>query len=123
MATASNMVNRYLAAWNERDATRRQHRVADAWAVDGSYRDPLMRSSGHGEITDMIGAAQRQFPDLRFELSTEPDAYGENVRFSWKLVPTGGGATVAAGTDFATVADDGRLRTVTGFIDLMPTSA
>jgi hypothetical protein len=39
------------------------------------------------------------------------------VRFAWDLVGPHDGTPVAAGVDFATVADDGRLRAVTGFLD------
>jgi hypothetical protein len=38
------------------------------------------------------------------------------VRFTWQLVADGGGA-VATGLDVAVVADDGRLRAVTGFLE------
>jgi hypothetical protein len=38
------------------------------------------------------------------------------VRFTWQLVAENGDA-VATGVDFATVADDGRLRAVTGFLE------
>jgi hypothetical protein len=63
----------------------------------------------------MIGAAQSQFPGHRFELSVAPDAHNDVVRFSWDL--RGADGPVASGTDFATVADDGRLHTVTGFLE------
>jgi hypothetical protein len=38
------------------------------------------------------------------------------VRFSWTLAANGGDP-VAVGTDFATVASDGRLSAVTGFLE------
>jgi hypothetical protein len=37
------------------------------------------------------------------------------VRFAWNLI--GAGGPVAVGVDFATVAPDGRLRAVTGFLE------
>ena len=63
----------------------------------------------------MIGAAQAQFPGHRFELAFGPDAHNDVVRFAWTLV--GAGGPVAKGVDFATVAADGRLRNVTGFLE------
>ena len=74
-----------------------------------------MAGAGVEEITAMIGAAQAQFPGHRFELAFGPDAHNDVVRFAWSLV--GAGGTVAKGVDFATVADDGRLRNVTGFLE------
>jgi hypothetical protein len=39
------------------------------------------------------------------------------VRFTWHLKPIAGGDTVAVGVDFGVVAEDGRLSSVTGFLE------
>jgi len=113
--TINSVVDTYIASWNEGDETRRRALVAQAFADDARYLDPLMSGEGTDGITAMIGAAQQQFPGHRFELSFGPDAHNDVVRFAWQLV--GGNGPVAAGTDFATVTDDGRLRNVTGFLE------
>jgi hypothetical protein len=113
--TIHSVVDTYIAAWNEGDATRRRELVAQTWTEDGTYLDPLMSGAGTDQLTAMIGAAQAQFPGHRFELAFGPDAHNDVVRFAWRLV--GADGPVAAGTDFATVADDGRLRNVTGFLE------
>ena len=64
----------------------------------------------------MIAAAQEQFPGHRFELVDGPDAHHDRVRFTWQLVAEAGGAPVAVGLDFGTLAPDGRLHSVTGFL-------
>jgi SnoaL-like domain len=110
-------IHRYIDAWNEADPARRRELVAAVWTDDGSYLDPLMTGAGHDSIATMIGLAQQQFPDHRFELSFGPDAHNDRVRFAWQLYGPDGEAPVAGGTDFATVADDGRLRSVTGFLE------
>jgi hypothetical protein len=115
MTTITSVVDTYIAAWNEPDPARRLALVGETWTEDGTYLDPLMAGDGVPGIADMIGAAQSQFPGHRFELSAGPDAHNDVVRFSWSLVGTDG--PVAAGTAFATVAGDGRLRTVTGFLE------
>jgi hypothetical protein len=109
------VVETYIASWNEGDETRRRALVAQAFTEDARYLDPLMAGEGTDGITGMIGAAQAQFPGHRFELSFGPDAHNDVVRFAWQLVGSDG--PVAGGTDFATVADDGRLRNVTGFLE------
>ncbi len=110
------IVERYLAAWNERNAAERLARVAAAFAPEASYRDPLMQGAGHAAIDAMIAGAQGHFPGHRFELSGKPDCHHDVLRFSWTLgVP--GSEPVAKGTDFAVIAADGRLASVTGFID------
>jgi hypothetical protein len=115
--TTTAVVAGYIATWNETDPARRRALVADTFAADASYLDPLMSGEGHDGIDAMIAAAQQQFPGHRFELSAGPDAHNDRVRFAWDLVGANGGGRVAAGVDFATVADDGRLRSVTGFLE------
>jgi hypothetical protein len=113
----NNLIHRYIDAWNETDGVRRQELVAGVWTDDGTYLDPLMSAAGHDSIATVIALAQQQFPEHRFELSSGPDAHNDRVRFAWRLYGPGGDAPVAAGTDFATVADDGRLSSVTGFLE------
>ena len=62
------MVERYLAAWNEKDAERRRRLVDALWTEDGSYTDPLADASGRAEIDGLIGAVQQQFPGFVFTL-------------------------------------------------------
>ncbi|WP_028103574.1 nuclear transport factor 2 family protein [Pseudoduganella violaceinigra] len=110
------IVEKYLAAWNERDADERRARVIDAFTQQAAYKDPLMQGAGHDAIDALIAAAQGQFPGHRFALDGAPDSHHDVVRFSWTLgVP--GNAPVAKGTDMALIAGDGRLASVTGFID------
>jgi SnoaL-like domain len=113
----NTLIHRYIEAWNTTDAERRRELVSRTWADDGTYLDPLMSGSGHDEIAAMIGGAQQQFPAHRFELSFGPDAHNDRVRFAWRLFGPDGDAPVAAGVDFATLAADGRLRSVTGFLE------
>jgi hypothetical protein len=115
MTNIATTVEQYIATWNEADPERRRALAGRVWTDDGSYVDPLMQGQGPDEIAAMIGAAQAQFPGHRFELAFGPDAHHDRVRFAWRLV--GDGGPVAAGTDFATVAGDGRLRSVTGFLE------
>jgi hypothetical protein len=120
MSNVNQTVANYIAAWNETDAGRRREIVARVWAEDGAYLDAHRAGEGHAAIAAMIGAAQEQFPGYRFRLASGIEAHHDRVRFSWAA----GGAPEAplffAGTDFATLAPDGRFRAVTGFIDAMP---
>ena len=116
----ATVVDGYIAMWNETSQDRRREIIAGTWTDDASYLDPMMSGDGPDGIDAMVAAAQQQFPGHRFELTHGPDAHNDRVRFAWKLVGEPGTAPVAAGVDFGTVASDGRLRAVTGFIE--PTS-
>jgi hypothetical protein len=117
MADIATVVDDYIAVWNEADPERRRALIARTWTEDGTYVDPLMSGAGIDEINAMVGAAQQQFPGHRFELTFGPDAHNDVARFTWTLVAQESGAAAAVGVDFATVAADGRLSAVRGFLE------
>ena len=116
MTDITNLIDGYIAAWNEPDPQRRRELVGRTFADDADYLDPLMSGEGPDGIDAMIAGAQAQYPGHRFELAGAPDAHHDRVRFSWHLVANGGGP-VATGHDYATLSPDGRLRSVTGFLE------
>jgi uncharacterized protein (DUF1330 family) len=118
----SQIAERYLAVWNEADAERRRALVAATFTDDAAYADPRMRADGHAGLDAMIAAAREQFPGHRFTLRGEPEGFDGRVRFSWSLAADGA-AAVAHGTDVAVVAADGRLESVTGFLDIVDAPA
>jgi hypothetical protein len=118
MADVATLIDSYIAAWNERDSTRRRALVTQTFTDDADYLDPLMHGEGQDGVDAMISAVQSQYPDHRFELAAGPDAHNDRVRFSWHLVGNGGPNPAVTGHDFGTVAEDGRLRSVTGFLEM-----
>ena len=117
MPDVETIVDNYIAVWNETDADARRAIIAATFSDDASYLDPIMSGDGAQGIDAMVAGAQAQFPGHRFELAAGPDAHHDRVRFAWSLVGADGGAPVARGVDFATLAADGRLRSVTGFLE------
>jgi hypothetical protein len=117
MTDVATLIDGYIATWNEKDPERRLALVAETFTNDADYLDPLMQGAGQDGIDAMIAGVQQQYADYRFELAGAPDAHNDRVRFSWHLVGNGGGAPVATGYDFGTLAEDGRLRSVTGFLE------
>jgi SnoaL-like protein len=117
MADIATVVDRYIAMWNETSDEARRSIIAATWSDDGTYLDPLMSGDGPAGIDAMVAGAQAQFPGARFELTAGPDQHHDRVRFAWRMVGGDGSAELARGVDFATVAGDGRLRSVTGFLE------
>jgi hypothetical protein len=116
MTDAAKIAERYIDLWNETDGHSRKTLIASAWTEDALYVDPMMKGQGHSEIDALIGAVHNRFPGHRFALDGAPDGHGDRLRFSWTLgVPNA--APIAHGTDFGIVAADGRLKSVSGFLD------
>ena len=116
------IIERYIAAWNETDPGRRRELVDSLWTADGSYTDPLADAHGRDEIDGLIGAVQDQFPDFVFTLGGPVDANHNQARFSWHLGPAGG-EPVVIGFDVAVLDADGQLASVHGFLDKVPAGA
>lgn len=117
--TTNTTVDTYFAMWNETDPARRAELIEQAWAADGRYQDPMLEAEGHAALSEMVAGVHAQFPGQRFAPLSGVDAHHDKLRFAWQLGVPGGAVTVA-GIDIAEVADDGRLRSITGFFGELP---
>lgn len=118
MTDHAELIDRYIATWNEADAERRRALIARTWREDGRYVDPVMSGDGVNGIDAMIAGVQGRFPGFVMRRTGEIDAHNDRVRFSWALGPDGGDPVVG-GVDFG-VTDGARLTAITGFIDFAP---
>ncbi|MGP3952596.1 nuclear transport factor 2 family protein [Streptomyces sp. 7N604] len=119
---ANAAVARYFEAWNATGPDARAKAVAAAWTEDGTYTDPLADTAGHDGLAAVIAGAQEQFPGFTFRRTGTVDAHHRIARFSWELVSAADGSAPVAGSDVAVLAEDGRIRTVYGFLDRVPTA-
>ncbi len=121
MSNPTELIERYLAAWNERDAQKRRDLIAKTYAEDASYIDPHREGAGHDGLSAMIATVHARFPDAyRFRLASEVESHHGRLRFCWEAGGTADAPLHFGGTDFALVANDGRLESVTGFSDFAP---
>jgi hypothetical protein len=122
MTDAQSIAQRYIDAWNERDGKRRLDILSATWTADARYTDPLAAVQGTADISALIGGVQQRFPEFSFALIGKVDGFGDNVRFSWGLGPKGAADAPIKGTDFASIRD-GKIESVTGFLDQVPQAA
>lgn len=122
MNTLTDLIDRYIATWNETDAGRRRDLIATTWTEGASYLDPMLQSDGRDGIDAMIVGAQERFPDHRFRRTGEVESHHDRVRFTWELAPELG-EPVVKGTDFGMVTQDNRLQAITGFFDYVRQAA
>lgn len=118
MTDVNTIASRYIDLWNERSPNRRRVILSENWASDARYVDPLMSGDGHDGVDALVAGVQQRFPDFRFRLLGQPNGFGDHVRFSWGLGPDGADSPIK-GTDFA-VLSDGRIKSITGFLDQVP---
>ncbi|MEU6676997.1 nuclear transport factor 2 family protein [Streptomyces sp. NPDC046925] len=121
-AAYETAVARYFEAWNAEGADDIGKAVSAAWAEGGSYTDPLADVSGHEAVAAVINGAHEQFPGFEFRQIGTVDGHHDIARFGWELVSSADGAAPVAGFDVIKLADDGRILTVHGFLDRVPTA-
>jgi hypothetical protein len=120
MSDLSELADRYIALWNERDPELRRTLVREIWTEDARYVDPLGQADGQGAIDATIAGAQGQFPGFTFRLGGAVDEHHGVARFTWELAPEGSDEAVVVGFDVAVQSADGRLQQVYGFLDKLP---
>ncbi|MGW7257593.1 nuclear transport factor 2 family protein [Streptomyces sp. NPDC054834] len=114
---------RYFEAWNATEPEALAKAVAAAWTADGSYTDPLADVAGHEGIAAVIAGAHEQFPGFVFRPLGAVDGHHDTARFAWELVNEADGSAPVAGFDVVTLDAEGRIRSVLGFLDRVPTGA
>ena len=122
MTATPDLAGRYLAAWNATDPTARRALVDEVFADDVRYTDPLADVAGRDALDATIAAVQARFPGWVFHLAGPADAHHDQVRFTWHLGPEGAEPPVI-GSDVAVTDGAGRIRTVLGFLDRVPSPA
>ncbi|MEU9502344.1 nuclear transport factor 2 family protein [Streptomyces sp. NPDC048196] len=115
----ADAVARYFEAWNATEEEALGKAVAAAFDEQATYTDPLADVAGHDGLAAVIAGAHAQFPGFVFRQLGDVDGHHDVVRFGWELVAPDGTAPVA-GFDVARLTDDGRIRTVAGFLDRVP---
>ena len=118
MTDLTIIAQNYITAWNESDGARRNALLKATLTEDVSYRDPIMQGDGHDGVAALIEGVQQRFAGFRFSLKGNPDGFADMIRFSWNLGPEGTDSVIE-GTDIG-VIENGRLKSVTGFLDKVP---
>ena len=116
----SDLLDRYLACWNETDAATRRALLAQHWTADATYTDPLVDVEGLDALDATIADAQAEFPGFVFTPAGPVDAHHDIARFTWGLGPAGAEPLIIGFVGGTTDAV-GRLSSVLGFLDRGPT--
>jgi hypothetical protein len=114
VASTQDVVNDYMAAWNETDEGKRRALLERCWAADGLYCDPLSDGRGREALNGFIASMQSQQPGARIEIASGIDAHHNQIRFAWSFIQADG-MTAIEGIDVGELASDGRLARIVGY--------
>jgi hypothetical protein len=138
MTDITDLIEQYVAMWNEPDTEVRRRRVHELWAAAGrqvlmppqqildiarplGFPSPTLDVAGHGDLEFRVTRVYEQFvaPGEYFFRARPNRGRLENVALlSWEMVTTATGEAVGGGTDVLLLDDDERILVDYQFIDL-----
>jgi hypothetical protein len=129
------LVDRFVAVWNEPNAERRGTMVRELWTEDALhvFQPPqevldaaaalnvtaVFQARGHAELEGRVARAYEEFiapGEFTFRLAGEAKRVSDAVRFTWEMV-SADGAIAGVGLEFFVLAADGRIRLDYQFIE------
>jgi uncharacterized protein YndB with AHSA1/START domain len=111
-AGAQALIDRYLAAWSERDPAARRAALDATCADDVVYRDRYGFASGRDDLDGHIAAAQLHLPSTLARAGDARVSQGLAI-VDWQAKK--GDQVAARGTTVFDLAPDGRTARATGF--------
>lgn len=108
------LVEKYIAMWNETDDQVRRAMIDDVFTANATYTDPTVAAHGTAAIDEYVGTAQKNFAGMLFTYDTVL-THHDAVHFSWQVGPTGG-TPVSTGFD-AVFLEEGRIGSLYGFFN------
>jgi hypothetical protein len=106
------IVDRYVAVWNERDRDSRRKAVVELWADDGAEFTPMSEIRGHDALDARVTSAHDEFVAKQgfvFALSGPPTSHHDAVKFNVHMAPAAGGDIPWRASIVMLLDDDGRI--------------
>lgn len=112
MRNVTELIERYVAVWNEADTGERRKRIEALWAPDGATCYRLLDAAGwdaiHARVT---GSWEKWLRDGNYVFRAKRAAdHNGAVKFDWVMLKLPEGKVEAAGLSFLLLDSEGRLR-------------
>jgi hypothetical protein len=108
------LVERYVAIWNDPDPAARKAAIPHLWIENGANFTSSIEARGYPALEARIAGAHDRYVatgEHRFRSSGEVQAHHGAARLRWEMVRTDSGEVAASGCEFLVLADDGRIDT------------
>jgi len=112
MLDAQTLADRYVAAWNEPDATKRFIAIAALWAPDARRDGGARQPRGLGALGKLaLGSAEKNGGQdgIRFRAAPSARRRRDVVTFRWEMLLAGSETVLASGLEFLIVDDEGLI--------------
>ncbi|WP_406054474.1 nuclear transport factor 2 family protein [Kribbella sp. NBC_00889] len=115
---STHSVQRYVEFWNAASPDEQRKLAAATFAGQIAYHAPVGILHGTDELIGFRNQFAEHSPGYVFRLRSEPETHHDRARVRWELMV--GDTSFATGTDVLEFDHDGRIVTVTGFLDRAP---
>jgi hypothetical protein len=112
--SSNEIVERYMALWNEEDNDTRRELIEQLWVEDGVQLLSSREYRGYDELEERVTGAHKQFVETEgyiFRRAGEVQEHHGAIKLDWEMVPAGGGGVAGTGTVFLLLSEDGRIQT------------
>lgn len=84
--SVEEMIEKYVAAWNKKEAGEFKAAFAECWAEDAMYTDPNYELvKGLEGITELAIGSLKVLPVRTFYIATKPEYHHNVGRYYWKV--------------------------------------
>jgi len=119
MQATQDLVERYVAVWNETDADARRAAIAGLWRPDGAHFVKEREARGYTGLEQrVVGSFEKNVRGKgnRFRVRADAQRVRDVVTFTWEMVPAGADTVLAVGREFLVLDAEDRIVTDYQFI-------
>ena len=112
MNDVESLAQRYVAVWNETDASRRREQIAELWAPEGKHYVGAKEVRGFEDLERRVREShEKNVRDggQRFRAARDARALRDAITFHWEMLPVDSETVVATGLEVLIVDPTGRI--------------
>jgi len=112
-------LERYVRFWNATTPDEQHRLAAETFVEDVEYHAPVGILTGAAALIDFHDQFIQHMGTAVFRGRDEPQLHHDRARFAWEI-QVGGEGQFAAGTDVLAFTADGRIGSISSFLDRAP---
>ncbi|MCF6521742.1 nuclear transport factor 2 family protein [Streptomyces sp. JJ36] len=114
-------LEQYVRFWNAGTEEEQRRLAAAAFTDDVEYRAQIGVLSGAQALMDFRNQFADHMGTVALRPRRQPEVHHDRARFQWEILTgDGAGESFATGTDVLQFEEDGRISSVTVFLDRAP---
>lgn len=116
----TELIDRYIAVWNEPDAAKRDAAIAGIWREDAFSASVANEYAGRAAIAARVRRTYDDFvagQRFLFRAVGDGEIHHDGMRIRWEMGPADGGPAVSGGVQFLILDAQGLVRYDYQFID------